>query len=39
MKDLNYLDNDRFELLNARVGTVKAKLINLIKTIRQTKAK
>ncbi len=39
MKDLNYLDNDHFELLNGKVGTVKTKLINLIKTIRQSKPK
>jgi four helix bundle protein len=39
MKDLSYLDQDHFELLNRKVGTVKAKLINLIKTIRHSKPK
>jgi four helix bundle protein len=37
MRDLNYLDTDQFKLLSSKVSTVKAKLINLIKIIRQSK--
>ena len=39
MKDLNYLDTDQFNLLSRKVSTVKAKLINLIKIMRQSKPK
>lgn len=34
-KDLNYISSDSFESLNEMVNIVKAKLINLIKSIRK----
>jgi len=35
--ELGYLDSDNYELLSRKIGIIRAKLINLIKTIRDPK--
>jgi four helix bundle protein len=36
-RDLNYLDDEKFGILNRKINAIKAMLINLIKSIRETK--
>jgi four helix bundle protein len=36
-RDLYYLDDEKFGILNRKVNAIKAMLINLIKSIRETK--
>jgi four helix bundle protein len=38
IRDLCYLDNEQYEILNRKVNTIRAMLINLIKSIRESKA-
>jgi four helix bundle protein len=37
IKDLCYLDNELYEILNRKVNTIRAMLINLIRSIREPK--
>jgi len=39
MKDLSYLNSEQYELVNKKVSVIRAKLINLIKSIRELKHK
>jgi len=39
MKDLSYLNSEQYELVNKKVSVIRAKLINLIKSIREPKHK
>jgi four helix bundle protein len=39
MKDLSYLNSEQYELVNRKVSVVRAMLINLIKSIRESNSK